>query len=101
MYSKRYIPDTVCTELRGHFDAESTCHTLGFVDGGYFGQVSNNEFWKFDCTQSPTWIESEIPTLTELNCESNSANVSVCEYSGWGHCGNHLHNLLLTCYESG
>ena len=91
MFTERYIPDTVCTELRGQFDAESTFHTLGFVHGGYFGTVSNNAFW----------IESEIPTLTELNCESNSANVSVCEYSGWGHCGNHLHNLLLTCYESG
>ena len=91
MYTKRYIPDTVCHELRGHFDAESTCHTLGSVHGGYFGRVSNNAFW----------TESEIPTLTELNCESNSANVSVCEYSGWGRCGNHYHNLLLTCYESG
>ena len=61
MYTKRYIPDTVCTSLWGNFDADLTCHTLGFVDGGYFGRVFNNEFWK----------ESEIPTLTEHNCESN------------------------------
>ena len=105
MFTERYIPDTVCTTLWGKFDAESTCHTLGFVDGGSFGRVSNNEFWKFDYnTETSTAIESEIPTLTELNstyCVANSANVSMCEDFGWGHCGNHRNNVLLTCNESG
>ena len=90
VHSKRYNPDKVCIHKFDSIDAESACHTLGFVNGGIFGWVSNTEF---------PW--PEIPTLTGVNCESNSTNFSMCDNSGLGHCGSHRHNVFLTCFESG
>lgn len=73
--------------------AESACYTLGFTNGGTFGNA-----WKAPMAQA-IWSEPEIPILGEVHCESNSANFTTCENSGWDDCDNHKFDVLLTCFE--